>query len=54
MVRGVIMGLLLAVLAALAGVSGEQKAAYDTAEAAYFECLRELPRAECVTILEEL
>ena len=28
-----------------------RKAAYDAAEAAYFECLQDLPRAECVTIL---
>ena len=55
MIRGVIMGLLvLAALAALAKAPVERKAAYDAAEAAYFECLRELPRAECVTILEEL
>lgn len=45
----------LLVLAALnaTGIvdAGRRKAAYDAAETAYFECLEELPRAECVTIL---
>lgn len=43
----------LLTLAALTAGS-TRKAAYDAAETAYFECLQDLPRAECVTILEEI
>lgn len=31
--------------------ASRRKATYDAAETAYFECLQDLPRAECVTIL---
>ena len=40
-----------ACLIAAACAGNARKAAYNDAEAAYFECLRELPRGECVTIL---
>lgn len=45
----------LLVLAALSapGIvdASRRKAAYDAAETAYFECLQDLPREECITIL---
>lgn len=40
----------LLMLAALTAGS-TRKAAYDAAEAAYFECLEDLPRAECLPLL---
>lgn len=40
-----------ACLIAAACTGNARQQAYNNAEAAYFECLRDLPREECVTIL---
>lgn len=47
------LALLALVNAAGIADASRRKAAYDAAEAAYFDCLEDLPRAECMAILKD-